>query len=98
MAKRKSKTYAEKIHMQKVAELGCIACRKLGYYGTPAELHHIQSGMLGKKSDNFSVIPLCPYHHRTSLESYHQRPIWFTETFGTQTELLQETLEWLKSE
>jgi len=82
--------------MQKVAELGCIACRKLGHFGTPAELHHIQSGMLGKKTDNFSVIPLCPYHHRTSNYSYHQNPMWFTKVFGTQTELLQETLEWLK--
>jgi len=32
----KSKTLAEKKHMQKVAELGCIACRKLGFYDTPA--------------------------------------------------------------
>jgi len=96
MAKKKSKTLAEKLHMRSVAELGCIACKKLGYEGTPAELHHIKSGVFGKRSDNYSVIPLCPHHHRTSNESYHLSPIWFTEQFGTQTELLEETLEWLK--
>ena len=96
MAKRKSKTYEEKKHMQQVADLGCIACRKLGHFGTPAELHHISNGTMGKKSDNFSVIPLCPYHHRTSNESYHLNPLWFDKTFGTQTELLEEVKQWLK--
>jgi hypothetical protein len=89
-------TKAEKNHLKKVAELGCIACRKLGHYGTPAEIHHISNGTMGKRSDNFSVIPLCPYHHRTSKESYHLNPVWFTEKFGTQTELLNEVLEWLE--
>mgnify|MGYP003328680870 CR=1 FL=1 len=42
----KSKTVAEKKHMKRVAELGCIACRKLGYEDTPAELHHITSCLL----------------------------------------------------
>ena len=82
--------------MRSVAELGCIACKKLGYEGTPAELHHIPSGAMGKRSDNWHCIPLCPHHHRTSKESYHLNPMWFTEQFGTQTELLEETLQWLK--
>lgn len=99
MAKKtKSKTLAEKLHMRKVAELGCIACKKLGYEGTPAELHHIPSGAMGLKSDNYSVIGLCPRHHRTSNESYHLSPMWFTEQFGTQSELLAETYEWLKEQ
>lgn len=92
----KSKTVAEKKHMKRVAELGCIACSKLGYEDTPAELHHITSGAMGKKSSHFHVIPLCPYHHRNSDESYHRNPMLFTKKFGTQTELLEETLKWLK--
>ena len=96
MAKRKHKTLEEKKHMRQVAELGCWACRKNGHFDTPAELHHISSGIMGKKSDNFCVIPLCPYHHRTSNYSYHQNPMWFTKAFGTQTELLEEVIEWLK--
>lgn len=83
-------TKAEKVHMRKVADLGCIACRKLGYEDTPAELHHVKKGTMGKKASNYEVIPLCPHHHRTSNESYHLNPLWFTEKFGTQQELLEE--------
>ena len=83
-------TNAEKVHLRKVADLGCIACRKLGYEDTPAELHHVKKGTMGKKASNYEVIPLCPHHHRTSNESYHLNPLWFTEKFGTQQELLEE--------
>ena len=76
--------------MRKVADLGCIACRKLGYEDTPAELHHVKKGTMVKKASNYEVIPLCPHHHRTSNESYHLNPLWFTEKFGTQQELLEE--------
>ena len=31
-------------HMARVAALGCILCRRLGYLGTPAEVHHIRTG------------------------------------------------------
>ena len=36
---------------------------------------------------------LCPHHHRNSEESYHQSPKNFTEKWGSQENLLQETLE-----
>ena len=39
----------EKKHLSKVAELGCIACRQMGIYDTPAEIHHIKNNFsLGK--------------------------------------------------
>ena len=50
-------TKAEKVHMRKVADLGCIACRKLGYEDTPAELHHVKKGTMGKKASTYEVIP-----------------------------------------
>jgi hypothetical protein len=81
----------EKKHLSKVAELGCIACTKLGYYNTPAEIHHVKR--FGEKRNHFNVIPLCPYHHRTSKESVHLNPKWFIETFGSQENLLQEVNE-----
>tara|TARA_R100001198_G_scaffold52889_1_gene29727 strand:- start:128 stop:415 length:288 start_codon:yes stop_codon:yes gene_type:complete len=81
-----------KEHYQKVAELGCIVCQKMGYYDTPAEIHHIhQKFMLGRKADYLETIPLCPYHHRTSNEAFHHSPKLFTEKWGTQEELLEET-------
>jgi hypothetical protein len=58
-------TKEEKKHMNAVAELGCAVCRRMGYAGTPAELHHPRrlSGGWGRSS-NMTVIPLCPEHHR----------------------------------
>jgi hypothetical protein len=47
---------------------------------------------MGEPRNHMKVIPLCPHHHRTSLESYHLNPKWFEGTFGTQEELLEETL------
>jgi hypothetical protein len=81
---------SEREHLRKVQELGCIACIRLGYYNTPAEIHHIRK--MGEPRNHMKVIPLCPHHHRTSLESYHLNPKWFEGTFGTQQELLEETL------
>ena len=40
---KKAKTKDEKLHMRAVADLGCIICHKMGYPGSPAELHHIIS-------------------------------------------------------
>jgi len=58
-------TVAEKKHMSKVAALGCILCKRIGYEGTPAELHHPRRGTgLGQRASNYDVIPLCPEHHR----------------------------------
>jgi hypothetical protein len=58
-------TLAEKKHMSQVAELGCAVCRRMGYEGTPAELHHKRAGTgAGRRSSHFDVIPLCPEHHR----------------------------------
>ena len=43
----RTKTKKEKDHMDKVARLGCIICRKEGNPLDPAELHHIRE-MTGK--------------------------------------------------
>jgi len=51
--------------MNSVAELGCLVCKRMGYPGTPAELHHPRAGTgAGRRASNWDVIPLCPEHHR----------------------------------
>jgi hypothetical protein len=58
-------TADEKRYMSRVAELGCAVCRRMGYEGTPAELHHPRRGTgLGQRASHYDVIPLCPEHHR----------------------------------
>lgn len=43
-------------------EVGCVICRRLGYPGTPCELHHVAEGS-GLRSD-WSTVGLCSEHHR----------------------------------
>jgi len=85
---------AEKEHMSKVAALGCVACRLIGYYDTPAELHHPRSGQgVGQRASNFDVIPLCPTHHRQGGYgvAIHAGKKAFEDKFGTENELLELT-------
>lgn len=56
---KKGKTNEEKVHMDMVAQLGCIIC------GMPACLHHIRMGMgIGQRNSHFNVLPLCYNHHQ----------------------------------
>lgn len=89
---------SESEHMDRVAELGCIACRKMGFYDTPAEIHHVSKGVgKGQRASHFDVIPLCPYHHRNGGygEAIHAgRKAWEAK-FGDEHELLKEVKELL---
>ena len=87
----------KKEHMSKVAQLGCIVCKQMGYPDTPCELHHIKEkgkSKMGKKASDYEVIGLCYLHHRGD-QGYHHSPKKFTERFGTQKELLQKVLSYV---
>ena len=55
-------------HKIKVAGLGCVVCRRLGFSDSPVELHHIAEGS-GLRSD-FAIAPLCAEHHR-GVSGFH---------------------------
>lgn len=85
--------------LDRLAELGCIVCRRQWGIYTPAEIHHLKghrwSGM-GKRASDEHAIPLCPIHHRHGgggEVGYHQSPKDFTERYGTQEELLADTID-----
>lgn len=83
-------TKAESAHLSRIASLGCIACRIIGHNDTPAEIHHIRTGMgMGQRNDNYHVIPLCPHHHRHGPNAIHQSKVKFERDFGTEKELLE---------
>ncbi|NCW19477.1 MAG: hypothetical protein EBW39_09765 [Betaproteobacteria bacterium] len=53
-------TKDEKRHLSAVAELGCAVCRRMGYEGTPSEIHHLRAGTgAGRRSSHMDVVPLC---------------------------------------
>jgi hypothetical protein len=93
--KRTHKTKDEQQHLDRVAALGCIVCRKLNYGETPAEIHHIRAGSgAGQRADHHCVIPLCATHHRTGGHgvAIHAGQRTWEAKFGTEEELLTQTL------
>lgn len=79
-------TKAEKAHLNRVAEMGCIICKR------PAEIHHIGNGAMGKQASNYEVIPLCPEHHRTGgygVAVHAGRKAW-EANFGSERDLLEK--------
>ena len=93
-------TKAEKAHLSRLADIGCIACRLDGHHDTPAEIHHLREGMgMGQRNNHYRAIPLCPAHHRGTqgikIPSVHGTPDLFRKTFGTELELLNRVNELL---
>lgn len=82
----------ERIHLGKVAALGCIVCMNNGYYDTPAEIHHIGNGTMSKRASNYEAIPLCHIHHRTGGlgVAVHAGRKSFEDNYGTEQELLEQ--------
>lgn len=87
----KSKSKPEQRHLARVAALGCIVCKNLGYDDTPAEIHHCSKGTgLAVRADNYHVIPLCAIHHRQGghgVAIHAGRQTW-EKNHGTESELL----------
>ena len=93
-------TKAERAYMNRVARLGCILCRRYGHHDTPAELHHPRTGTgAGRRAAHADVIPLCPYHHRSSNEALHVmgRKAWERHHGITELELLNDTRKALEA-
>lgn len=90
-------TKAEKAHMNRLAGLGCMACKRL--YGPhepgPVELHHYRGGGWGK-GDYMTLIPLCVEHHRGKYSVHGLGTKGFDKHFKehgfSQSDLLQDAL------
>lgn len=89
---------AESDHIEKVVSKGCIICLNCFGFDSPAEAHHIGNGAMGKRASNFEVIALCPMHHRLGGVgvAVHAGRKSFEKNFGTEKELLKQTLEMIK--
>lgn len=76
----------EKRHMARVAELGCLVC------DSPANVHHIRTERI---KNDFLTIPLCREHHQGDF-SIHMSKEQFTKIYGSELDLLAETLKRLE--
>jgi len=79
-----------KQYKNKVASLGCIIC------SMPAELHHPRfSQGMAQRANDWLVIPLCTYHHRSGNfgHSIHGGKATFEKNYGKEADLLAKTIE-----
>lgn len=92
------KTKADSDHLGMVSASGCIVCRNEFGLHSEAECHHIGNGTMGKRSSHHEAIALCPMHHRLGGigVAIHAGRKSFESNFGTERELLAQTLELLK--
>lgn len=98
----KRPTKAEAKRMQRIVEIGCIACMKVPF-GTAmiGEVHHLLD--VGRRRGHAFTICLCGWHHRGAVPSDNPQKLMtylhgcslangtrtFREEFGTDDELLQ---------
>lgn len=89
-------TKDERKYLSMVAELGCAVCRRIGYEGTPAEIHHPRAGVgMGRRSSNAAAIPLCPEHHRGKTGVHGLGTKGFPKYWGFTEEDLQSDVKTL---
>ncbi|MFB2927582.1 Ref family recombination enhancement nuclease [Aeromonas hydrophila] len=87
-----SKIKADQQHLSDVASLGCIACRNAGYGATPAEIHHVRSGLgMSQRAEHTRVLPLCPRHHRACYPTgFRAAPRTWQQEHGSEKALLEQ--------
>lgn len=92
-------TQAEKRHLDRVAGLGCILCRRLGYGQSPAAIHHPRfSEGIAQRASHYLAIPLCPAHHQGDAGIHGLGTREFERRYKTtEPELLALTIEALES-
>lgn len=89
---KKAATVSERAHLDRVAALGCIACRNMGHQDTPAEIHHLLAGAgMGQRSPHWRVLPLCFHHHSAQgVDGIHGGVDTWEAVHGTEQELLAQ--------
>lgn len=99
--KGKTPTKAEKLFHDRIAQIGCIACRKDGRFNPVVSIHHIDGRT--KKGSHMKVLPLCAGHHQLGtgaswLIAVHPYKAQFERWYGKQEILLAECLDLLNEE
>ena len=89
---KKAASKKERDHMDRVASLGCIACKNLGFGHSKPLIHHIRT-LNGQRitRNHLLVLPLCFSHHSADSENgfHHGSRTWQT-IHGTEAQLLEE--------
>ena len=86
-------TKSELAYWDRVAAIGCIACRIDGRYNPVVSIHHVEGRT--KPGCHKKVLPLCAGHHQNgtgndkSLIAIHPFKRRFEDRYGTQEQLME---------
>lgn len=86
----------DRTRLDRLAGLGCVVCRNLGYGPSPSEIHHligIKYKGLSQRASHQTTIPLCPEHHRGNHGIHHMGRKPWEDLYGTQDSLLEQVNE-----
>jgi hypothetical protein len=87
--KRKHTAEEDRI-MAQVAAMGCLVCERMGYPGTPAQLHHVRARHGWGRSSHKAIIPLCWEHHQGKTGVHSMGREQFRDMYGkSEIELLE---------
>lgn len=90
---KRTRTAEEKRIMQAVAEMGCIVCERMGYPGTPSQIHHVRARHGWGRSSHKAIIPLCMEHHTGATGVHSMGREQFKDMYGkSEIELLEIVL------
>ena len=83
---------SSKRHLSRVAALGCVLCKRLGYGETAAEVHHLRDGQgMQQRASDWLTVPLCPEHHRGPRGVHGDRSA-LRQAKCTELDLLADTI------
>lgn len=82
----------EQFHKDRVAQCGCIVCRRLGFGWVPGEVHHVAEGT-SERSD-FATACLCYDHHRGPGGLHGLKARNFVRVFNVTWEKEEGLLVW----
>jgi hypothetical protein len=94
--KGKSRTANEKQFHDRVAALGCIACKIDGWQNNEVLIHHVDGRT--KPGAHLKVLPLCAGHHQDGtglpgLIAVHPWKSRFESKYGSQMDLIDIVTE-----
>lgn len=87
MSKKRAANKAEREHMGRVSQLGCIICEN-----PYTVIHHITTARgFGGRSSHYEVLPLCVPHHDGGVRgiAVHAGVKTWEEIYGTQKSLVE---------
>lgn len=95
--KGRTPTRAERELWDRIAALGCIACRKDGVVNRHVSIHHVHGR--ARPGSHRQVLPLCFEHHQSGSKtapSVHPWKARFEAKYGRQDDLVAEIMDQLE--